>query len=77
MKKFAKAADIEINYTQYKDIKSLINAFNENKIDFFFNLTSTKKYNMDIYNTNSIYSKDVVILSDLNNNLKYEFPVFI
>lgn len=70
MKKFAKAANIEINYTQYKDVKSLINAFNENKIDFFFNLTSTEKYDMDAYNTNSIYSENVVILSSLSNTLK-------
>ena len=52
---FAKMANIEISFEEYDSIDKLLNKFNSNKIDFFFNNTNATKYDMDVFDTASIY----------------------
>jgi len=69
IKGFAKLANIEIGYEEYKNLDELINKFNENKVDFFFNFSSNTKYDMDVYNTVSAYNEQLVVLSSVNKNI--------
>lgn len=69
MSNFAKLANIEINYQEYKSLHDLIKDFNQNKLDFFFNTSSEKKYDMDVYETVSITDENIEIISGEKNNL--------
>lgn len=66
---FEKFANIEIDYKRYNSVDSLIKDFNSNNIDFIFNNTSTKLFQMDVNNTLSIYDEKIVVLSNPKNNL--------
>lgn len=68
MKDFSKLADIEIAFKQYASVEKLLEDFNANKIDFFMNTTKQDQYEMDIYETVSIYKEDILIASHLENN---------
>lgn len=68
MKEFSKLSDIEIGFKQYSSTQKLLEDFNANKIDFFLNTTTQNEYQMDIYETNSVYKENVVIVSHLNHN---------
>jgi diguanylate cyclase (GGDEF)-like protein len=69
MKEFSRLADVEINYKAYPNIPELINDFNKNKLDFFFDNTVTPSYDMDTYSTVSVYDEKVVITSSLSNEV--------
>ena len=43
IKGFAKLSDIEISYNEYKNYSSLLEKFNENKIDFYLNTSNNTK----------------------------------
>lgn len=66
---FAKLANVEINYKKYDHYESLINDFNANKVDFFFDETGVTDYQMDTYATVSPYSSLSVIVSHVANDL--------
>lgn len=66
IKTFSRMANIEISFKAYKTYAKLIEDFNSNKIDFFFNTTPVKKYKMDIMDTISIDTEEVVILSHID-----------
>lgn len=68
IKGFAKIADIEISYDEYKSYEELLNAFNRNEIDFYLNASSINEYDLDIYETVSIYDEKIVVLSRLDQN---------
>ena len=68
MRDFSRLADVEISFKQYTSTSKLLEDFNANKIDFFMNTTTQEQYDMDIYETVSIYDEDIVILSHLENN---------
>ncbi len=61
-------ADIEIAFEEYPSIESMITAFNENKIDIMFNNYKSTKYNIDVIETASLYSEQLVVLSYGNKN---------
>ncbi len=69
LNEFAKSSNIEINYKKYSTISSLVKDFDENKLDIIFDYGSNDKYNMDVYNTISVYDEKVVLLSNQNTNL--------
>lgn len=69
LKKFSSLADVEIAFKQYKTKASLIDDFNKNKVDMFFNDTSVGKFDMDIYKTDSIFKENIVILSHIENGI--------
>lgn len=69
IKGFAKLTNIEISYEEYKNLDELINKFNENKVDFFFDFSSNSKYDMDVYNTVSVYNEQLVVLSSINKDI--------
>lgn len=65
---FAKMSNIEISFEEYDSIEKLLNKFNGNKIDFFFNNTNATKYDMDVFDTASIYGEKIVYLAHNENN---------
>ena len=69
IKAFAKNANIDIKYKEFNNIEEMTKAFNENKIDFMFDQTDNKKYDMDVVNTVSIYNEKVAIISSLTNHI--------
>lgn len=69
IKEFSNITGIEIGYKEYSSYSKLIKDFNSNKLDLFFNQTSTKKYDMDTIETISVFDEDVLVLSHINNNV--------
>ena len=64
---FSKAV---IHFQKYNNIKELINAFNTNSLDFYYEINDKTTYNLDVYNTSNVYDNYYVVLTKLNNNNK-------
>lgn len=64
---FASISGIEVKNYEYSSLEEMINNFNENKIDFYFNLSSIDSYDMDVKKTISGFDEKVVVLSHVNN----------
>lgn len=69
IKNFANIVGIELEINKYNNINSMLNAFNENKIDFMFNNYNDYEYKMDTFKTPSIFNEKVVLISNIKNNL--------
>ncbi len=69
IKNFASSNDIEISFKKYKNINELVNAFNENKVDFFFNTSNRSSYELDIDETLSVYQENIAVISKDNKNI--------
>ena len=67
--KFASLSNVEITYREYKTYQDLFNAFNNGKVDFFMSAADNVKYTVDTFETIDIFNSDVVILSNINNNV--------
>ncbi len=65
IKGFAKIADIEVSYQEYKNYDELVNSFNKNQVDFYMNASNINKYDLDIFETISTYDEKIVILSKI------------
>lgn len=68
IKKFAKMTNIEIIYKEYNSFNKLLGAFNSNDVDFFYDITNTKKFKMDVYQTTNFGDNKVVLLSKIDND---------
>lgn len=68
LKDFNKFSGLSITYTQYNSITKLISDFNENKIDFLFDLVNEDKFETTIYKTTNTFDKKLAIVSDINNS---------
>lgn len=66
---FSKLTNAEISYKEYDNINDLLNAFNTNQIDLFYEINSSKEYALDAYNTNSIYNNNIFVLKHSSNDL--------
>lgn len=64
---FSKLTNIEISYKKYNSITELVNAFNANKIDLFYEINYNKTYALDVYNTSSVYNNNLVVLKHSSN----------
>ena len=64
---FAALADIEISYTKYANVADLVSAFSANKLDLFYNISKTHKYDMDVITTPGIYTTSGVVLVPYKN----------
>ncbi len=69
IKNFSKMSDIEITFSEYKSLSGLMNAFNENKVDFFLNVSSNKNYAIDVQETVDVFDEPVVVVSHMHNNI--------
>lgn len=69
LESFAEMAGIEIEYQTYRNVEELQKAFDENKIDFFYNDGKEKKYNIDTYTTAPIVSDRIAITSPYRYDL--------
>ena len=69
LKGFSEMTDAEITYKSYSSVKKLKEAFNTNKIDFMHDKYSEEKYDIDVYNTVSIFDENVLIISPNEYNL--------
>ena len=68
IKEFSKAAGIEVTYNEFDSYAKLLEEFNANNIDFFFNPTSNTKYKMDTSNIPYVKDNNVVILVHIKND---------
>jgi diguanylate cyclase (GGDEF)-like protein len=69
IKRFSELSNVEISYKGYLNTSKLLKDFKENKIDFFFNAYNNQKYDMDTFNTVSTFNEEIVILSNIENNV--------
>lgn len=68
IKKFAKMTNIEIIYKEYNSFNKLLNDFNSNNVDFFYDMTGTEKFKMDVHQTTNFGDNQIVILSKIDND---------
>lgn len=66
---FAKAANIEIDYKSYPSIEKLLADFNANKLDFVFDYHGNDNYDMDVYNTATIYDSKIAVVANEKTDL--------
>jgi len=66
---FSKAANIEIDYKQYSNLSTLEKDFSENNLDIIFDYNENNTYNMDVYNTISVYDEKISIITDQNTDI--------
>ncbi|MEG0021962.1 MAG: GGDEF domain-containing protein [Bacilli bacterium] len=69
IKKFSELTNVEISFQSYKNSEKMLKAFNENKIDFYFNRYSNKKFNVDVFDTISTFDEEIVVLNSVDNNI--------
>ncbi len=65
---FSKITNVEIIYKKYDNYNKLIDDFNANKVDFYFDMYKPTKYEMDTYKTVSPYDEQTVIITNLNSD---------
>lgn len=66
IKDFAEFANIDMEYSyEYDNVNSMVNAFNSNKIDFFFGNIDAS-YDVEVYQTSAPIDSKIVILSNIN-----------
>ena len=63
LKNFSKFSGSEITFKSYSTVKKMRDAFNKNEIDLMFDKYSERKYDVDTYNTVSMYDEEIVIIS--------------
>lgn len=69
IKTFENISGVTIELNKYNSYEELLNAFNENKIEFYLNATSLDNYNTKTKETASIYDEKLVIVSHNDNDL--------
>ena len=65
LKQFNKFSGLSITYTQYNSLNKLLENFNNQKIDFMLNLSDD--YENEVYTTNGVFNKKLVVISGLKN----------
>ena len=77
---FAKISGISVEYEEYNSISELVDAFNKNEIDFYFNINSDAEYKVDVYNSISPFTEQIVVLTknkkDITVNSIYSLKNF-
>ncbi len=68
---FTEITEAEISYKPYSSIEELVNDFNENKVDFYYNMGQDTTYNMDVVDTVSVYDNKVAILGRIDSLTTY------
>lgn len=68
IKSFADVSGIEILYSEYSNISSLVKAFNNKKIDFIFDNNSSKNNQEKMLFTESPYEEKIIVLAHNKNN---------
>ncbi|MBR3898355.1 MAG: transporter substrate-binding domain-containing protein [Bacilli bacterium] len=63
IKKFANAANIEVDFKRYSSKEKLYNDFNTNKLDFIYGDLSVGKYKIKTYSTDPIYNNKVTLIT--------------
>ena len=63
LENFSDMADIEIDYKNYSDVDSLVDAFNNEKVDLFFNDISLNEYTVSNIDLVSNYDEQLVVLA--------------
>lgn len=67
---FSKLSNVEVTYKEYSSYEKLLNDFNSNNIDFYFDMyTSPSEYKTDVYKTVSAYDEQIVITTNISNNV--------
>jgi len=69
LKDFNVFSGLSITYTQYNSISKMISDFNKHKLDFIFDVVPKEQLKNDIFITSDVMKKDLVIVSDINNNI--------
>lgn len=69
LKNFSKYSGSEIIFKSYPTVKKLQDAFNKNEIDIMFDKYSTRKYDVDVYNTVSMFDEEVVVISPIDYSI--------
>lgn len=69
IKTFADLANVEVTFNSYSNVSKLRNAFAAGKIDLYFDKYNDKNYDLDVYNTVSVYDEQIVVASNYSNNI--------
>lgn len=69
IKEFSELSNVEIRFQEYSNYSQLVEAFNDNDVDFFLEFSPSTDYQMDIRRTVSPYHEELVIASPLDENV--------
>lgn len=69
MKEISDLTDSEITWKSYKNIASLIDDFNNGKIDIYFDNTNVEKYDIDMSKTDNYMPLELVVLTKNDSEL--------
>lgn len=69
IKDFANLTNVEITYDSFSSVAKLKKAFANGDIDFYFDRYSAEDYDLDYYNTVSMYDEKIVVASHYNNRI--------
>lgn len=65
---FSQLSNVEIIYKEYSSFSKMLEDFNANKIDFYFDMYQPSEYKMDVYKTVSAYDEQIVVITGISNN---------
>lgn len=65
---FSRVSNVEISYKKYDSYQDMIDAFNKNEIDFYFNISDLSEYKIDVYDTVRFLNGMGYIISHLEND---------
>ena len=67
LKDFNEFSGLSISYTKYNSISKLLKEFNNLEVDFMLNIVNSDNYNVEVYNTNGVFNKELAIISGIGN----------
>lgn len=68
---FTKASSVEIDYKKYSSYEKLLEDFNSGNLDIIFSYEDETDYNIETYETSSVFDEKVVIVSSSKNKDSY------
>lgn len=69
LREVSNLSNIEISYEEFSNYDDLVKNFNENKIDFYFDINGDQAYSLDVVKMSYAYNDNNYIISNIHNNM--------
>lgn len=69
LKSLSNLSNIEILFEKFSNYEELVKSFNENKIDFYFNINGDQVYSLDVVEMDYAYNDRQYVLSNSDRNI--------
>ena len=65
---FRSLADVEVEFRVFENNEQIINAFNANEIDFYYDNLKEVDYNLDVVRSSKLFEDKFVLVSEISND---------